>query len=91
MRPKMTLVLILAAFTVSAQEPAADDRFYQAIRNNDLGALRLLVKQVGVEHKDSFGQTPLILATAFGSSEAVELLLASGAIPEAVMRSVSRR
>lgn len=79
MRTKITLVLIATAVAVSAQEPASDDRFYQAVRNNDLGALRLLVKQVGVDHTDSLGQTPLILATAFGSSDAVQLLLASGA------------
>ena len=79
MRSKLTLVLIVMAFAVSAQEPSSDDRFYQAIRNNNLGALRLLVKQLGVDHKDSLGHTPLVLATAFGTSEAVELLLASGA------------
>lgn len=79
MRSKLTLVLLVMAFAVSAQEPRPDDRFYQAIRNNNLGALRLLVKELGVDHKDSLGQTPLVLATAFGTSEAVELLLASGA------------
>jgi ankyrin repeat protein len=79
MRAKITLALLIAAVTLSAQEPSSDDRFYRAIRNNDLGALRLLVKQVGVDHKDSVGQTPLVLAAAFGTADAMELLLASGA------------
>jgi ankyrin repeat protein len=91
MRDKVTLALVLAACAVSAQgqsNPSSalsstSERAYQAIRNNDLTSLRVVVKEAGVDHKDSLGQTPLILAAAFGSPEAVEFLLASGADPKA--------
>ena len=79
MRFKLTLVLVAVACALSAQEPSAGDRYYQAIRNNDLGALRALVKQLGVNAKDSTGQTPLVLATAFGTTDAMEVLLDGGA------------
>jgi hypothetical protein len=39
-------------------DPAADDRFYRAIREDDLATLRALVRDRGVETKDAQGQTP---------------------------------
>jgi len=88
MRAKMTLAVVLTLCAVSVQTQsnpsgAASERFYQAIRKNDLASLRLLVKEAGVDRKDALGQTPLLLAAAFGSADAVELLLANGADPKA--------
>jgi ankyrin repeat protein len=77
MRLKATAVLLFLAGTLCAQAPPADERFYRAIRQNDLAALRTLAASDGVNSKDGLGQTPLMLASAFGSVDAVRLLLAA--------------
>ena len=69
---------VFLASALSAQAPA-DERFYQAIRSNDLAALRTLIAAEGVNARDGLGQTPLMLASAFGSLDAVRALLAAGA------------
>lgn len=79
MRARIVVALIVGTFAVSAQEQPTTDKFYQSIRTNDLATLRVLIKQGSIDEKDSLGQTPLQLASAFGSAEAVELLLAAGA------------
>lgn len=79
MRIKAAIGLVLFARAVSAQTIPVEDRFYQAIRHNDLPALQSLVREHGVDTKGSQGQTPLMLAAAFGSADAVRVLLASGA------------
>ena len=83
MLPKQTLASVLVvfacAFSISGQQPLQSDQFYQAIRNNDIPALRALVAEHGVDVKDAAGQTPLILAAAFGSRDAVKLLVDAGA------------
>ena len=73
------LVLVLVTLTLSAQSPLVIDRFYQAIRQDDQPALRALVRDEGVNAKDAQGHTPLMLAAAFGSSDAVRFLIANGA------------
>jgi ankyrin repeat protein len=55
------------------------DRYYQAIRGNDLAALHTLIKSGGVNDKDKRGTTPLHYAAAYGSTESVRVLLAAGA------------
>src|SRR5258708_13257249 len=70
--------LAAAAF---AQEGA--DRYYQAIRNSDLAALQSLIKSSGVQAKDPRGTTPLHFAAAWGSAEAVRILLAAAPDPNA--------
>lgn len=74
---------LLAGFAaaVFAQENA--DRYYQAIRMNDLPALQALIKSGGVNEKDKRGTTPLHRAAASGSAEAVRILLSAGADPNA--------
>ena len=84
---KKILLLLLVVASVSGQEPAPSGRFYQAIRGDDLPALRGLATQFGVDVRDSLGQTPLMLAIAFGSSEAVDLLLKAGADVKAATSS----
>jgi ankyrin repeat protein len=79
MRMKAVIVLVLFASAVWAQAIPAEDRFYQAIRHNDLPALQSLVREQGVDTTGSQGQTPLMLAAAFGSADAVRVLIASGA------------
>ena len=72
-----TLALALMGTAAFAQN--LSERFYQSVRNDDLAALRVLVKDNGANVKDARGQTPLMFAAAFGSLEAMKLLIASGA------------
>ena len=87
MRLKATAVLLFLAAAPSAQAPPADQRFYQTIRQNDLTALRELAAAGGVNAKDGLGQTPLMLAAAFGTVDAMQMLLNSGADARAVSNS----
>ena len=64
---------------VFAQQQPAGDKFYQAIRTNDLVGLRKLVSELGANAEDGSGMTPLMLTAAFGTGEAVSLLLEAGA------------
>jgi ankyrin repeat protein len=59
------------------------DRFYQAIRSDDPEALRSLARPETVNIADSRGATPLMYAAVVGSLEAMKLLLAAGADPNA--------
>lgn len=80
MRKNLTSALCLFALgvvTALAQEPS--DRFYQAIRNNDIASLRSLVKTADVNVKDQRETTPLMYAAAYGSMDAMKLLLDAGA------------
>src|ERR1700680_4493899 len=79
MRGKLCSIFLVAfwALTAVAQEPS--DRFYQAIRNNDLTSLRDLVKTSDVNSKDQRESTPLMYAAAYGSLDAMQLLLGAGA------------
>ena len=79
MRGKLCSIclVVLGALTAAAQEPS--DRFYQAIRNNDLTSLRDLVKTSDVNSKDQRESTPLMYAAAYGSIDAMQLLLGAGA------------
>lgn len=80
-----TVLLLTSFLTLTVQAPS--ERFYQSIRNNDLPALRSLVKEHGVNVADPRGQTPLMLAAAFGSMEATQLLVDAGANVKAVSNS----
>jgi len=79
MRITAVIVLVLFASVVSAQTIPVEDGLYQAIRQNDLPALQSLVREHGVDTKGSQGQTPLMLAAAFGSADALRFLIAGGA------------
>ena len=87
MMPKTVAFILLLTPTVIAQAQDAGESIYQAIRNDDLAALRTLVQDAGANAKDAQGQTPLMLAAAFGSFDAVQQLLASGADARAVSNS----
>jgi ankyrin repeat protein len=77
MTVKSAVVVLLLASTAWAQ--SSDDRIYQAIRTDDLAAIRALLRDTPVDRVDADGQTPLMLAAAFGSDAAVRLLITSGA------------
>ena len=78
MRVRSAVLGVLLVSSVAAQTPTTGDRFYQAIRQDDLVALRALIRDEGVNGADSQGQTPLMIAAAFGSADAVATLLAGG-------------
>lgn len=73
----LTSMLVLCAVAAVAQEPS--DGFYRAIRNNDLASLRALITSSGVSIKDQHESTPLMYAAAYGSLDAMKLLLDAGA------------
>jgi ankyrin repeat protein len=81
--PKLRIPTILglafALIGTAAFPQTVSERFYQSVRNDDLATLRSLVKDYGANLKDSRGQTPLMFAAAFGSLEAMNLLISSGA------------
>ena len=79
MASRLVLALVLLASTLSAQGRPPADSFYQAIRNDDLVALAALARTHGTAVTDAQEQTPLIVAAAFGSLEAVRLLVDAGA------------
>jgi ankyrin repeat protein len=54
---------------------------------NDVAGLRKLVAELGVNAEDASGMTPLMLAAAFGTREAVSALLDAGADVKAQSRS----
>src|SRR5262245_477930 len=80
MAPKMWAIGLLAgALGASAVAQQPSDRFYEAIRNDDLPALRALVATHTPNVRDATGFTPLMLAAALGSDAAATLLVESGA------------
>jgi ankyrin repeat protein len=60
-------------------QTSVSDRFYQAIRNDNMGDLKALIGSQDVNAKDSRGATPLMYAAAFGNAKQMKLLLESGA------------
>jgi len=74
----ITVFLLVAGWNLAVAQ-APSDRFYQAIRNNDLTALDSLIKSSDVNTKDERGSTPLMYAAAFGSLNEMQLLVAAGA------------
>jgi ankyrin repeat protein len=71
------LLFALGALTAAAQD--ASDHYYQAIRNNDMQTLRGLLKTAEVNTKDPRGSTTLMYAAAYGSLDAMKVLLSAGA------------
>ncbi len=72
-----TILLAGSAWAAGAQQTA--EQYYQAIRRDDLAALRLLVQRGEVNVRDRQGSVPLFYAAAYGSLDAMRLLVAAGA------------
>ena len=70
--------LLLSGLGIAVAQEASDS-FYRAIRNNDLASLRSLIKTSDVNTKDQRESTPLMYAAAYGSIDAMKLLLGAGA------------
>ena len=72
------IAVLLMLTSVCAAEVTSRD-YYDAIRQNDLTALKKMVASGDINLRDSRGSTPLMHAAAIGSPEAMKLLLAAGA------------
>ena len=57
--------------------------FYLPIRNNDVAALRELLRAPGPKARDARGNSPLMYAAALGTPDVLRLLLDAGADPNA--------
>lgn len=78
----MNSQLTVIALTLSIAGFAAEQSpFYLPLRNNDLGALRELIRKPGPKARDARGNSPLMYAAALGSLESMRLLLDAGADP----------
>jgi ankyrin repeat protein len=79
---KLPVIPFTVAFALGIGGAVAQDAsesFYQAIRNNDVGTLRTLLKNADANTKDKRGTTPLMMAAAYGSSDAMNILVTAGA------------
>ena len=73
-------IFITAAFAVAATAQDQAGKVFEAIRNNDLKAVKALVSgEADVNAKDKRGTTALMYASAFGSADAVKILVGAGA------------
>jgi ankyrin repeat protein len=80
MKPRVAfLALTLAVLGHGAE----NSPFYLPIRNDDLSALRELIRNPGPKARDARGNSPLMYAAALGSLESMRLLLDAGADPNA--------
>src|SRR6266513_2218324 len=69
------LALVLSTVCSAATESA----FYLPIRNNDLAAVRTLIRDPGPKVRDARGNSPLMYAAALGSLDTLKLLAEAGA------------
>jgi ankyrin repeat protein len=72
-------MLLSAAMIGAALGQETSDRFYTVIRENNLPALRVILKSTDSNARDKRGTTPLMYAAASGSAESMRILLAAGA------------
>jgi ankyrin repeat protein len=78
----MKIRLALMGMALTALCPAGEvSPFYLPIRNNDLTALRQLIRDPGPTARDARGNSPLMYAAALGSLDSMRLLLDAGADP----------
>jgi ankyrin repeat protein len=80
MRILPVLCLVFAAALCGLMAADQSESFYQAIRNDDVVALKGLLANGGdVSARDKRATTPLMLAAAFGSVRSMKVLLDAGA------------
>ena len=71
--------LLFALLTGAAAAQESSDRFYQAIRSNDIRSLQGMLTTADLNTKDQRGSTPLMYAAAYGSLDAMQALISAGA------------
>jgi ankyrin repeat protein len=76
--PLLTGLLALAV-SAFGQGTELADKYYEGIRTNDLAMLNALVNSKGAKCKDKHATTPLHYAAAYGSVEALRVILSAGA------------
>lgn len=80
----MKTYILLVAMALSVLCPAGEvSPFYLPIRDNDLAALRQLIREPGPAARDARGNSPLMYAAALGSLDSMRLLLDAGVDPNA--------
>src|ERR1700736_1327269 len=72
-------VILAALLLVTAANANGNTELFQAIQNDDLAFIRHNLSKTQPEARDNRGATPLMHAAAFGSIEAMKLLLDAGA------------
>ncbi|MGI8744618.1 MAG: ankyrin repeat domain-containing protein [Bryobacteraceae bacterium] len=73
-------VLVVAGLAFPALADEASDKLFAAIRNSDLKAINsLLASGSDVNSRDKRGTTPVMYAAAYGSFDAMKLLIDKGA------------
>ncbi len=72
-------ILLMGAAATSAGAQDISDRFYHAIRTNDMASLRRLTTSATVNARDKHGTTALMYSMVIGSVESTKLLLSNGA------------
>jgi len=84
----MKRCLLFASFLIaaSAAEVADSTALLRAVHQDNLETARKLIREGGVNVANRYGVTPLSLACGNASTAMVELLLASGADPNAALR-----
>lgn len=75
--PRTVLLAPLVLFLVWGEENSVD--LFSAIRNNNLDVLKRNLNTTSLNSRDRRGATPLMHAAAYGSIEAMKLLLEAGA------------
>ncbi len=76
--------LFASLFILTTVQAHAGTDLFQAVRNNDLAALRTAVaEKANLEPRGPRGATPLMQAAAFGSLQSMKILLDAGVDPNA--------
>lgn len=80
MKRSLVFATVFCVACTVMQAEDLSDRFYSAIRNNDVASLRTLLKSgADVNTRDQKGSTPLMYAAYAGSIESMKALLDAGA------------
>jgi ankyrin repeat protein len=77
LKPSVSALVFSMALCLGA-EPESSKEIFKAIRSNDLAALKTLAA-TGANQRGDRDTTPLMFAAAYGSVQAVDLLLKAGA------------
>ena len=77
----LAVIVLVASVHTSGQAPQPSSAAFQAIRTNALADLKAVATSESLNARDAQGLTPLVQAAAFGTPDAVGLLLDAGANP----------